>query len=101
MPGLAHPSTRACDECISTEASESISARLSQVQDLRLPASLLRDHPYPSPAAVQEHLRELLSRDAGVFLEVSPALPALQEVLHTREPVLMQHQHAQQLLLGD
>lgn len=83
MPGVVHPSTRAGDECIPADASESISARLSQVQDLRLPASLLRDHPYPSPAAVQEHLRELLSRDAGVFLEVSFA--ALQGACHTAQ----------------
>jgi hypothetical protein len=93
MPGLSHPSTRASDECISAEASESISARLSQVQDLRLPASLLRDDPYPSPAAVQEHLRELLSRDAGVFLEVSqPCRKCV--ALHSREHVLVQYQHA-------
>jgi hypothetical protein len=64
MPGLVHPNDEAC---------ESISARLSSMQDLRLPAALLRqqqDHP-PDTAAVQQHLKDLLHRDAAVFLEVS------------------------------
>jgi hypothetical protein len=42
------------------------------MQDLRLPAMLLRqqqDHP-PDTAAVQQHLKDLLHRDAAVFLEV-------------------------------
>lgn len=61
MPGLVHPSSDAC---------ESISARLSGLEDLRLPAALLRQHPYPDPNCVRAHLQELLQRDAAVFLEV-------------------------------
>lgn len=63
MPGLMHPDTQAC---------EAISTRLSTLQELRLPAALLRDHPYPEATAVQQHLQQLLQRDAVVFLEVGP-----------------------------
>jgi hypothetical protein len=61
MPGVVHPNADAC---------QAISTRLSNFQDLRLPAALLREQPYPEPAAVQLHLKELLLRDAAVFLEV-------------------------------
>lgn len=43
------------------------------MQDLRLPATLLRqqqDH-LPDTTAVQQHLKDLLHRDAAVFLEVT------------------------------
>lgn len=60
-----HPSKEAC---------ESMSLRLSTINDLRLPAALLREHPYPEASSVQQHLQELLYRDAAVFLEVMPRL---------------------------
>lgn len=59
--GLAHPDGDAC---------ASMAARLSTVENLRLPASLLRTQPYPDAAAIQQHLQDLLQRDAAVFLEV-------------------------------
>jgi hypothetical protein len=62
MPGtIGHPDAAAAD---------AISARLASIQGLRLPASLLREQPYPEGTAVKAHLTDLLQRDASVFLEV-------------------------------
>lgn len=68
MPGLVHPNDA---------VSEAISTRLCGIEGLRLPAALLRDQPYPDSAAVQQHLQDLLHRDAAVFLEVGGAWSAL------------------------
>lgn len=65
MPGLAHPSD---------EQAGALAARLAHLQGLRLPAALVRETPHPSTAEVQEHLDQLLHRDAAVFLEVSALL---------------------------
>jgi hypothetical protein len=61
MPGVVHPDEGAC---------QAIATRLSTLQDLRLPAALLREQPAPDAPQVQHHLHELLRRDAAVFLEV-------------------------------
>lgn len=62
MPGtIGHPDAAAAD---------AISARLSSMHGLRLPAALLREQPFPESTAVKAHLTDLLQRDASVFLEV-------------------------------
>lgn len=46
-----------------------ISLKLSSLTDLRLPASITRDAPYPDQQAIRLYLAELLQRDPAVFLE--------------------------------
>lgn len=46
-----------------------ITAKLCSTADLRLPASLTRDAPYPDQQAIASHLLQLLQRDPAVFLE--------------------------------
>lgn len=46
-----------------------ITTKLSSVADLRLPASLVRETPYPDQQAISAHLSQLIQRDPAVFLE--------------------------------
>eukprot|EP00878_Enallax_costatus_P029639 GHUV01032175.1.p1 GENE.GHUV01032175.1~~GHUV01032175.1.p1 ORF type:complete len:373 (-),score=58.49 GHUV01032175.1:318-1436(-) len=66
---LLGPMTAPAKEELSADFRKQLISRLSSVSDLRLPASLTRDKPYPDQQALTAYLSQLLRRDPAVFLE--------------------------------